>query len=269
MNSHPKKPALYTYFPPLTPQTQAIVSIPHSGEWIPDEFKKFLTNDMAALNQDLDTKVDELIDIPALQIRGIGVLVAHIHRVCIDLNRSQENALLFWRENTQGQKIIHSLPDTEESEILLQKYWRPFFEIYKALLEDAQRFTSFPFPVVDLHSMPSSPTAYHLKQNPKQNPVRAAFCLSDQRGQTCDPLFIADFATQLSQEAYTVAINDPYVGGYVTQFVNQFHTNNIQIEIRRNIYMDESSRSLIKPLVEKLSAHLTQVLSNVLLKWAK
>ena len=56
----------------------------------------------------------------------------------------------------------------------------------------------------------------------------------------------------------SVAVNDPYIGGYVTTFVDRFQTNNIQIEINRSIYMDEDSKQLNDEKVKKLKPHLTK-----------
>jgi N-formylglutamate amidohydrolase len=56
------------------------------------------------------------------------------------------------------------------------------------------------------------------------------------------------------------SLNDPYVGGFVTEYVDQFRTNNIQIEINRSIYMDETSKELLPLKVEKLKPLLTDVL---------
>ena len=61
------------------------------------------------------------------------------------------------------------------------------------------------------------------------------------------------------------SLNDPYVGGFVTEYVDQFRTNNIQIEINRAVYMDES----LKELVPDKVAHLRPLLTEVLIKGFK
>nr|MBA2403417.1 hypothetical protein [Bdellovibrionales bacterium] len=44
------------------------------------------------------------------------------------------------------------------------------------------------------------------------------------------------------------------------EYVDQFRTNNIQIEIKRSIYMDETTKQLIPAKVETLKPMLTDVL---------
>ncbi|MFP5457336.1 MAG: N-formylglutamate amidohydrolase [Bacteriovoracia bacterium] len=256
----PAKNPLFTYHPSLLDETRGILSIPHSGEDVPEEFRDFLCADLETMREDVDYKVDELVDIKKLQAAGIGVLVAHVHRVCVDLNRAEENCVLFWQQNTQGVKLVGKTPTELEKEAFIQHYHRPFFEVYASLIRDLERRLSGPVPVVDLHSMPSAPTAYHMQQNPHQKSHRADFCVSDQRGKTCDPSFIRWFAQALNEKGHEVAVNDPYIGGYVTTFVDRFRTNNIQIEIKRGIYMDEKRKVLIPHLATALREKLTDVL---------
>jgi N-formylglutamate amidohydrolase len=99
-----------------------------------------------------------------------------------------------------------------------------------------------------------------MKQNPNQKMHRADFCVSDQKGKTATPEFINFFRDQLVNAGHESSINDPYIGGYVTEYVDKFRTNNIQIEINRSIYMDETVKELIPSKVEQLKPLLTDVL---------
>jgi N-formylglutamate amidohydrolase len=262
----PSQSPLFTFHPPLTERPVGLVSIPHSGEDVPAEFLPYLAADLATMREDVDFKVDELIDIPKLQAAGIGVLVAHVHRVCIDLNRDADNCVLFWKENTKGVPLVAKVPTAEETQSFIARYHMPFFEVYTALLKELERLMPGAVPVVDLHSMPSAPTSYHMKQNPKQSTHRPDFCVSDQKGKTCSPAYIGHFAKALRTIGHETAVNDPYIGGYVTTFVDRFRTNNIQIEINRGIYMDEKTKLLVMskamPLREKLTTVLVEGLTE-------
>jgi N-formylglutamate amidohydrolase len=257
----PAKNPLFTYYAPTEAPFQALVSIPHSGEDVPVAFHRHLTTDQRAWQEDVDFKVHELVDIPELQAAGIGVLVAHVHRICVDLNRAEENCVLFWQQNTQGVPLVVLPPTEDETKNFIDRYHRPYFELLGSLLRDLEKLLPGPVPLVDLHSMPSAPTAYHLKQNPHQGSHRADFCVSDQRGKTCTPMFIRTFTEALAVGGREVAVNDPYIGGFVTTFVDRFRTNNIQIEINRRIYMDEKHKTLLAAAtVEALRRHLTSCL---------
>lgn len=257
---HPQKSPIFDYYAPLGTTYRGVLSIPHSGENIPPVFEPYLSGDEKAYREDVDFKVNELIDIEALQKAGVAVLVAHVHRVCVDLNRAESNCVLFWKENTKQTKLVVKDPTIEETERFIEAFHRPYFEILKASLQDLEKRKKGPVSMIDLHSMPSRVTEYHMKQNPNQKPYRESFCVSDRKGLTCTREFIQFFHQTLQQSGYTSAINDPYVGGYITEYVNNFRTNNIQIEINRSIYMDEDQKILVPEKVSKLKPILTQTL---------
>jgi N-formylglutamate amidohydrolase len=264
---HPQKSPLFDYHAPLGSDFRGILSIPHSGETIPSEFLPYLSGDERAYKEDVDYKVNELVDIQELQKNGIAVLVAHVHRICVDLNRSEDLCVLNWKENTQGKKLVAVEPAPEVLQKFIETYHRPYYEILRSALRDLEKKKQAPVSMVDLHSMPSAPTAYHLKQNPLQQTHRPDFCVSDRKGLTSAPEFIGFFQSSLEALGYEAYLNNPYVGGYITEYVNQFRTNNIQIEIKRAIYMDEVSKELVKAKAETVKAHLTKTLIEGFVKF--
>ena len=257
---HPQKNPIFDYYAPLGAHYRGLLSIPHSGESIPAEFEKYLSGDKRAYKEDVDFKVNELVDIKKLQEAGVAVLVAHVHRICVDLNRAESNCVLFWKDNTQGKKLVVQDPDETSTLTFIEKYHRPYYELMKAALQDLEKRKSGLVSMVDLHSMPSRPTEYHMKQNPNQKLHRPDFCVSDRKGKTARPEFINFFRDSLVKAGHESSLNDPYVGGHVTEYVDQFRTNNIQIEINRSIYMDEATKELAAEKVSKLKPTLTQVL---------
>lgn len=261
-HDHPLKTPIFDYYAPLGSHFRGVLSIPHSGENIPKEFEEFLSGDERAYKEDVDFKVNELVDISSLQNAGIAVIVAHVHRICVDLNRAEANCVLFWKDNTQGKKLVKKDPSEAQVEKFIETYHRPYYEILKSSLQDLEKRKKAPVSMVDLHSMPSRPTEYHMKQNPNQKMHRPDFCLSDRKGKTCEPEFIRFFQEELIKKGHESSLNDPYVGGYVTEYVDKFRTNNIQIEINRSIYMDETTKLLVPEKV----AHLRPMLTEVLIK---
>ncbi len=238
------------------------ISIPHSGETLPDEFKPYLSENYKDLMQDVDFKVHELIDIAALQEVGISVVKSDIIRTAVDLNRKAVDSVLNWKSNSKGKKIVINEPSAEKKEFLMAKYYLPYYEMLKTqyfMLEEQSNIPSF----IDLHSMPSKAEQYHLKINPNQSIERPDFCISDFRGQTCQPEYIKNIQQILNKSYKRVTINDPYFGGHVTQHMNRMYKplNNIQIEISRGIYMDEETQCLnedAKKLKEILTEGLIQ-----------
>lgn len=257
---HPLKSPLFSYYSPLGSQVLGLVSIPHSGEDIPSDFEEFLSGDQDAYCEDLDFKVNELVDIPELQKAGIGVLVSHVHRICVDLNRDESNAVLFWKKNTKGKLLVKAEPNADQIRNFIETYHRPYYEIMRSFLTDLRRKMPDHANFVDLHSMPSTASDYHMKMNPNQKRERPDFCLSDFRGKTCAPEFIKDFQARFQSAGFDASINDPYVGGNVTQWANALATNNIQIEINRALYMDETTKKLLKDKAERLKSVITGAL---------
>lgn len=265
-STHPENDELFKIYAPLATY-KGLISIPHAGEVIPKDFLPYLSGDEHAYFQDIDFKTNELVDIEALRLEGIAVLVANIQRICVDLNRSPELTVLNWKQNSMGKTLVSQNPAPEESEHLRMRYYNPYYTTLKSLIQELEHHLSGKVPVVDLHSMPSKPTAYHMKQNPKQPMSRPDFCISDQHGKTCAPEFINHVCDELKNESFNVKINDPYIGGYLTEYINNFRTNNIQIEINRGIYMDEEKRILVKEKVDHLKPKLTNALISLFQKF--
>ncbi|MBL6991633.1 MAG: N-formylglutamate amidohydrolase [Bacteriovoracaceae bacterium] len=240
-----------------------LVSIPHAGEFIPEDIKPFLIGDKRPLMEDVDFRIFELIDIEALNAQGIAVISSKIHRVCIDLNRSKEVALLNWKNNSKGVKLVQTVPSDKSQEQLLTKYYDPYFNCLTELLKKMASIKQ-KAPVIDFHSMPSRPTAYHLKLNPNQLQNRPDFCVSHLGGTTCSGEYINFIVSYLKNEKFETLIDDPYVGGYVTKFINGFDTNNVQIETKRSLYMDETNKSLHPEQVQKLKGILTSLIVEVM-----
>ncbi len=251
---------LFEYYAPKSTM-KGILSIPHSGEIIPQEFDKYLQGTKTQKMQDLDFRVHELVDIEALRESGIGVIKANISRITVDLNRSPEKALFAWKNNSRGVQIVKEIPNQSEAKKLLSTYYSPYFEMLKALMHELSKHVTKPS-IIDLHSMPSKATDYHLKITPDQPKIRPDFCLSDKSGVTCESKFISNITTLLRSDGSDATNNMPYYGGYLTEFIQSEvpQGNNIQIEISRALYMDEEKIELIEDKVTKLKAHLTQAL---------
>lgn len=257
----PQLPPILHFYSPLGKTVKGFLSIPHSGEDIPAEFRPYLSGQEMAYKEDVDFQVHQLIDIEKLRRNGIFILVSQVHRVAVDLNRTPEKAVLHWEFNTKGQKILEKFPGPETSQKMLGQYYAPYYELIKSTLQELEKISgpNHPVPAIDLHSMPSAPTEYHLKINPHQDKERPDFCVSDLRGKSCTPEYINFITTHLKNQGYNVFINNPYFGGYLTEYMHKFRTNVVQIEIKRGLYMDEEKKVLIDK-AEKLKRNLTETL---------
>ncbi len=255
---------VYDFYPPVG-EVKGFLSIPHAGETIPSEFESYLTDNNSAMMEDVDYRVNQLVDIDRITKAGIAVLVAKIHRYCVDLNRAPEIAVLNWKENSKGAEIVTDTPNSSTSRKMVEKYHSSYYNCLKEGIELIKEATGRAVSFIDLHSMPSRPTEYHLKLNPDQKLDRADFCVSDLVDHSsCVPEFIGGVVESLRAGGYDPAVNEPYFGGFVTKYVNQFDTNNIQIEINRRIYMDEIKKELTPEKVNVLLPVLTDTVIKAL-----
>lgn len=260
MHSISEKSPLFNYYAPEG-KLKGILSIPHSGEEIPREFRSFLEGSQTELMQDLDFRVHELINIEDLNAAGIAVIKSNISRITVDLNRSPEKTLFAWKKNSRGIEIVKKEPNEDLARKLITTFYCPYFEMLKSLIFQLDKNSKVPS-IIDLHSMPSMATSYHLKITPNQPLKRPSFCISDKSGKTCSPHFINSMQDTLKVNYKDSTINMPYFGGYLTEFIHDVlpHGNNIQIEISRGLYMDEDNIKLYDNEVEVLKQNLTKSL---------
>jgi len=248
---------MFEFHPPSGPAI-GLLSIPHTGLEIPAEFEKFLEPAASATrNRDVDFSVHKLVNIPELQRSGVGVLRAQIHRICVDLNRAPNECLLFWRESSRGEKLIRSLPSSPEADKLRATHYQPYYDQIENFMSSVE-----PPLFVDLHSMPSKPTEYHLKRNPHQKLGRPDFCLSDLGGASATESQMNFLNSAFKESTSRVQINDPYLGGHLTSFGHRNGYFSVQIETNRALYMDEEKQELIEDHANKWRAVMTKILTS-------
>lgn len=260
---------IFDFYPSVLEQAIGIVSAPHSGETIPDEFLPYLSGDSVAYGRDVDFKTRELLEIDRLNKAGIHVLIANVHRVCIDLNRDRNIALFAWERNSHGEKIVNTRPEDEIGEGLRKKYYDPYYKKLTEEIHSLSQSLPTPVPIIDFHSMPSHPTAYHLKVTPNQPKLRPSFCISNLKGLSCPEDFLESFQEKLSQKYDDIRMNFPYYGGHLTQYIHSLpNTWNFQVETRRNLYMDEKKRELI-PSYKRVKEDVSQAIIELFSKPSK
>lgn len=261
-----KYPNLFDLHLP-TKKCHGIISIPHSGELIPAPFLPYLTTDQKALATDVDTAVYDLIDIKRLNREGIVIIVSKIHRCAIDLNRTEKEAPLNWKENTLGVPLVTKSVEESQLAAWTKEYYAPYFETLKGAIQLC-RAEKKRVSLIDLHSMPSKPTPFHLKKNPDQKIDRPDFCLSDLQGKSAPPSFINFINLYLKEHGYKPRNNDPYLGGYITQhFATVPEMSVLQIEINRRLYLDEETKIIKASEAAQLKHTLTDLFIHLFKKF--
>jgi N-formylglutamate amidohydrolase len=253
------------------------ISIPHSGERVPQEAAWLKDLPESILMCDVDRYVDRLYA-PTVEQLKLACVKSQWHRYMIDLNRlpddvDEESVIgsgnpagkftsgLHWVKTTQGQRIMHKPITKQLHDQLVSRYFKPFHDdvsdMYGFFRErGAERVFH-----LDAHSMPSLGTSAH--RDPGE--TRAEIVVSDCEGKSCDRSY-----KDLVIEAYTraglqVAYNWPYMGGRVTQTYGQPKNGQqaIQVEIRRSLYMDEESKQLVPDKANDLMQKLDLAIRHI------
>lgn len=251
-----------------------VVASPHSGTMYPDRFLRLSRLDLATLRRSEDAHVDVIVaDVPTL---GAPLLRAHFPRVYCDVNRAaweldpgmfreslpsfaltatdkiRSGLGMIPRVAASGRGIYREQLPLAEAHIRIAQCWQPYHTALDTLLERARARFGFAI-LLDIHSMPHQP-----------HRDTADIVLGDARGQSASPALMALLENEFRMRGYSVARNTPYAGGYATRHHGrpdeQRHA--IQIEMRRALYMDETTLEPHKG-IERLRNDMRVVLARL------
>ncbi|HEY8943743.1 MAG TPA: N-formylglutamate amidohydrolase [Polyangiaceae bacterium] len=257
---------------PKTP-TPLVVEVPHAGLFVDAMTLSTLVAPAIALGRDADLYVDELVqDAPDF---GAALLVAHVSRYVIDLNRAETDLDtlavegtnrrssphgLIWRTTTDGRAALSAPLTQVELERRLESYYRPYHRKLRALLDE--RVERFGYAVLlCAHSMPSRGRDGHQDAGKDRADI-----VPGSRGRTSAAPAVIDAVDRLARESgFSVAHDQPYRGGYSTGHYGrpERRVHAVQIELSRRLYMDELTlarkmpdfdrvRGFARALVERL-----------------
>lgn len=263
MNTEKKKPFL--------------ISIPHSGERVPDETPWLHGLPETLLMFDVDRYVDRLYG-PVIEALRIPAVKTEWHRYAIDLNRLPDDVDadsvegdanpsgkfprgLHWAITTKGEKLMPRPMSRALHDQLVARYFEPF---HSAVRSQFERFRAAGAPVVyhlDAHSMPSVGTKEH--RDPGEH--RADIVVSDCDGTSCSDFFRALVMESYRAAGFKVAYNWPYKGGRVTETYGKPNQGqeSIQVELNRALYMNEETKQLNEAAASAVSHKITQAVQAI------
>lgn len=257
-------------------QKPFFVTIPHSGEKIPDLTPWLLNLSEPMLMRDVDRYVDVLYD-ESIRSLSLPLVKTEWHRYAVDLNRlpqdiDQSSVVgaaningfergFHWSVTTFKEKLIRE-PMSLDTHIKLRNLiYEPFHkqvrEMYSKLRVETGKQTIYH---LDLHSMPSLGTSMHL--DPGE--TRADIVISDSNQRSCSRSFrdlvIAAYVTA----GFKVGYNWPYKGGRLTEEYGKPQEGQqvLQVEMSRALYMNEETKK-INPEYTKVSEKLKKALSYI------
>ncbi|CEF54565.1 N-formylglutamate amidohydrolase [Acetobacter ghanensis] len=254
-----------------------VLASPHSGHFYPEAFVQAARQPLDILRSGEDSFVDELAK--GAQALGPPLIHATFPRVFCDVNRAAwdlDSRMFhgtipsFVSPSERGLAGLGSIPRIVadrrpiyrqrlpfmEAALRIRHYWMPYHAALAGLLEAALKQYGFCL-LLDLHSMPDALQA-----------GSPDFVLGDRYGTSCSR-HLTNVAEQTLQGlGFKTARNHPYAGGYITRHYGRPSTNMhaLQIEMRRGLYMEESTRTPhegFAALTDALTILVEQILAHV------
>ncbi len=268
----------------LDPQvlsTPLVFASPHSGSQYPEQFVLESLLDVDTLRKSEDCYVDELFA-GATNV-GAPLIRALYPRAYLDVNREPyeldptmfEDELPDYTNATSARvaaglgtiaRIVSTRREIyrkklrfEEAERRINSVYRPYHAALKGLLHRASNRFGYCV-LVDCHSMPSTGLPLNIGSQSRC----IDFVLGDRTGLSCSAQLTDAVDSFLTSKGYRVIRNNPYAGGFTTQHYGDpaNGTHAIQIEINRNIYMDEVTLQR-KPSFRQLQSDMHALISHV------
>lgn len=241
--------------------TPLVFASPHSGHCYSAEFLAASRLDPLGLRRSEDSFVDELF---AAAVRfGAPLVHATFPRAWCDPNREpwELDPTMFadelppWVNTTSprvtaglgtiarvvasGEAIYRGKLTFAEAERRIETCWKPFHDTIAVVIE-ATRARFGECVLIDCHSMPSHVPSSGLAS--RRGDRLADIILGDAHGTSCAPRLTRFVERRMIDLGYRVRRNDPYAGGFITRHYGRprDHVHALQIEIARDLYMDES-----------------------------
>lgn len=179
-----------------------------------------------------------------LDVKSKNRVVAPVSRLLVDMERFDDDSLetmsqvgmgVIYMKGSQRQTIRRKLNQEEKSQ-LLKDFYYPHHEQLQSRTESILNKYGEVI-VIDVHSYPSSVLPYEQDQTLNRPEV----CIGCCDFHTPKELK-SDIVTAFEQEGFDVGINTPFAGTLVPSKFWRSNKNilGFMIEIRRDVYMDES-----------------------------
>ncbi len=246
------------------------VTIPHSGEKLPDfcDWLKGLPEE--SLMCDVDRFVDRLYE-PSLVKFKIPSIKTEWHRYAADMNRVPEDVDaasvegsptepgthprgFHWVVTTTSIPLMKKPMSLEQHKQLVQLIYKPFHQQIRNQYQKLEEGGASQILHIDAHSMPSVGTSMH--RDPGE--TRPEIVISDCLGKSSRPDFVDLVIASYVKAGFRVAYNWPYVGGRVSEQYGEPRIGHhaVQVEISRKLYMNEVTKQFES---EKAKATMAKV----------
>jgi len=255
------------------PTSPLVISVPHAGLRTAG-FERTLNPELD-VRCDADLFVDRLYRVGDAEGPEVYVAAQTSRFVC-DMNRDPDDVSVGAvpehpaPRNADGRGFIWAITTTGVptlSRPLALDEWRERTAIHAAYHDAVTRALArarerFGYAILlDGHSMPSRGRAGH--KDPGR--ARADVVPGDRDGTSCAPALTAHVTRHFENAGLRVAANDPYKGGFITTHhgrpADRIHA--IQIELRRDLYMDESAFEPAEPGFSNMRSTLDALVASL------
>lgn len=254
------------------------VTIPHSGEKVPD-FCDWLSHlPEEELMCDVDRYVDRLYE-EALRSKQIPFTKTEWHRYVADMNRvpgdvdassvvghaneaGKFSRGFHWVHTTKKTMLMKAPIALETHHKLVQLIYDPFHESIRKIYENFESQGFREIFQLDAHSMPSVGTSEH--RDPGER--RAEIVVSDNLGKSARADYVDLVIASYVRAGFKVGYNWPYFGGRVTEQYGEPSKGHhcLQVELNRDLYMDETTKKYKDVDATQVKKKLDRALSLVL-----
>ncbi|MFT4806256.1 MAG: N-formylglutamate deformylase [Psychroserpens sp.] len=227
-----------------------LLHVPHASVEIPTAIRgQFIIGD-AELSQEINLMTDHFTDwlMAPLHLPPAQMTISPISRLVVDMERfaddkqevmSKVGMGVIYTYGSQKQVIRSQLEDNERA-ALLSNYYLPhhndLIDKTHAILEKCGKVL-----ILDIHSYPSKALPYELDAGQ----IRPEICIGTDEYHT--PITLtASAENAFKAKGFTCALNSPFAGTLIPSpfWKNNENVMGLMIEIRRDLYMDESAFQL-------------------------
>jgi N-formylglutamate deformylase len=227
-----------------------LLHIPHASKTIPKDIRHQFVVDDAELSSEINLMTDHFTDwlMEPLNLPPAQKAIASISRLVVDMERfsddNQESMSavgmgVIYNKGSQRQDIRSAINEQQRTDLLSNYYVPHHNELNdktQALLKKYGKVL-----VLDIHSYPRRALPYEVNRCL----IRPEICLGTDTYHT--PISLAALAENTFKAmGFTTAFNSPFAGTLIPSPFWQHNKNvmGMMIEIRRDLYMDESTFKL-------------------------
>ena len=220
-----------------------ILSIPHAGTMLPPDITVAL-NDLGRSVPDTDWWIDRLYA-PLAKHFDASIVMTHLSRTVIDVNRGGDGASLYPGQNTtplcatttfDNQAIyrVGCEPDTESIDTRKTLYYQPFHDALQTMIQTVNTRHGHAV-LYDCHSIRSVVPFLFEGALPTLN-------LGTFGGVSCSPSVQMAAERAMAQSGLSTISNGRFKGGFITRNYGCQKTRieALQMEIAQSAYMDEA-----------------------------